>query len=190
MLVRIVGLAAILAVMALYCFYTAKRLDRLHERIDMAGLALDAQLRNRAVASRDLLRTGVVIGATEAGLDRALAQAERCSGLGHEREVAENAVSRLLADIAEEQPLLFLAPGEAAVEVHDEALRASFARRFYNDTVRDALTVRDKRVVRWLRLAGHAPHPAYFEMDDEELPSPSVPAASVSSRRIPLAPQA
>ena len=56
-----------------------------------------------------------------------------------------------------------------ATELHDEALRATFARRFYNDTVRDALVVRDRRVVRWLRLAGSAPHPAYFEMDDEEL---------------------
>jgi hypothetical protein len=51
------------------------------------------------------------------------------------------------------------------------------ARRFYNDTVRDALVVRDKRVVRWLGLAGHAPHPAYFEMDDEELPAPQISLA-------------
>jgi hypothetical protein len=56
--------------------------------------------------------------------------------------------------------------------MHDEALRATFARRFHNDAVRDALVVRDRRLVRWLRLAGSAPHPAYFEMDDEELPSP------------------
>ena len=29
------------------------------------------------------------------------------------------------------------------MHVHDDALRASIARRFYNDTVRDALIVRD-----------------------------------------------
>jgi hypothetical protein len=63
------------------------------------------------------------------------------------------------------------------VDVHDDALRASIARRFYNDTVRDALVVRDRRVVRWLALAGHAPHPAYFEMDDEELPTPGISVA-------------
>jgi hypothetical protein len=63
------------------------------------------------------------------------------------------------------------------VDVHDDALRASIARRFYNDTVRDALVVRDRRVVRWLALAGRAPHPAYFEMDDEELPTPGISVA-------------
>lgn len=158
--------------MALYCYYTAKRLDRLHARVDMAAAALDAQLRNRAVATRDFLDTGTVVETLERELRRALDEAESCSGLGHDREVMENAVSRLLADVAEEQPRLFHAPTDAAVEVHDEALRATFARRFYNDTVRDALVVRDRRTVRWLRLAGTAPHPAYFEMDDEELPTP------------------
>lgn len=159
--------------MALYCYYTAKRLDRLHSRVDMAAAALDAQLRNRSVATRDLLDTGMVVEMLESDLRLALDEAASCSGLGHDREVAENAVSRLLADIAQEQPRLFLAPSDAAVEVHDEALRATFARRFYNDTVRDALVIRDRRTVRWLALAGHAPHPAYFEMDDEELPTPT-----------------
>lgn len=173
---RIVGLAAILAVMALYCYYTAKRLDRLHERIDMAAAALDAQLRNRVTASRDFLASGSVGGGLEVRLRAALAEADVRAGLGHDREVAENAVSRLLGEIADHHPALFAEPDEPAVEVHDEALRASIARRFYNDTVRDALVVRDKRVVRWLGLAGHAPHPAYFEMDDEELPAPRLPS--------------
>jgi hypothetical protein len=44
--------------------------------------------------------------------------------------------------------------------------------------VRDALVIRDRRVVRWLRLAGRAPHPAYFEMDDEELPVSRISVAS------------
>jgi hypothetical protein len=179
-LVRIVGLAAILAVMALYCYYTAKRLDRLHERIDMAAAALDGQLRNRVSTSREFLDSGVVEGSLEHELRAALAAADQRTNLGHDREVAENAVSRLLGEIADRHPSLFADPSELAVEVHDEALRASIARRFYNDTVRDALVVRDKRVVRWLGLAGHAPHPAYFEMDDEELPAPRLPSVDVS----------
>ena len=42
--------------------------------------------------------------------------------------------------------------------------------------VRDALAIRDRRTVRWLRLAGSAQHPSYFEIDDEELPSPGLAA--------------
>jgi hypothetical protein len=41
------------------------------------------------------------------------------------------------------------------------------ARRFHNDSVRAARAVRRHRVVRLLRLAGHAPFPQAFEMDDE-----------------------
>ena len=41
------------------------------------------------------------------------------------------------------------------------------ARRFHNDAVRAARAVRRHRVVRWFRLAGHAPFPLAFEMDDE-----------------------
>jgi hypothetical protein len=41
------------------------------------------------------------------------------------------------------------------------------ARRFHNDAVRAARALRRHRKVRWFRLAGHAPFPMAFEMDDE-----------------------
>jgi hypothetical protein len=176
--VRIVGIAAVLAVVALYCYYTAKRLDRLHRRIDAASAALESQLRRRAAAVADLVATGELSTSAAEALRAAVAEAVSATALTHEREVVENALSRVLADLAERDPNVFLRPSPAAVDVHDEALRATIARRFYNDTVRDALVVRDKRVVRWLGLAGHAPHPAYFEMDDEELPAPQISLAS------------
>jgi len=177
-LVRVVGIAAILAVVALYCFYTARRLDRLHRRIDAAGAALDAQLRKRTAAAASFARSGELGRARAAELTAVVEAAERVAGLSHDREVVENALSRLLADIAEREPGLFLSPSRVAVDVHDDALRATIARRFYNDTVRDALVVRDRRAVRWLRLAGRAVHPAYFEMDDEALPTPKIQVAS------------
>jgi hypothetical protein len=160
--------------MALYCYYTAKRLDRLHSRIDMAAAALDAQLRNRHASTQLFLDSGVIPEPDAGGVRIALAALNGATRLDHDREVAENALSRALAALAADRPQLFMAPGRPAAQVHDEALRAMIARRFYNDTVRDALVVRDRRVVRWLGLAGRAPHPAYFEMDDEELPAPRV----------------
>jgi hypothetical protein len=180
--VRVLGLAAVLAVVALYFVYTARRLDRLHARIDAASVALDAQLRKRcvsvAVLSDELAKP--IAGRLRHAVSATLA----VSGLAHDREVAENRLSRELAGLAEAQSQVFLSPTAAAIDVHDDALRASIARRFYNDTVRDALVVRDRRVVRWLALAGHAPHPTYFEMDDEELPTPAIPVAT--RRRVEL----
>jgi hypothetical protein len=173
--VRLVALAAVLAVIALYCVFTARRLDRLHARIDAAAAAFDAQLRKRTVAVAVLAEE--LPPAFAGSMRAALSATADVSGLAHDREVAENLLSRRLAHLADDQPRTFLAPTPAAVNVHDDALRASIARRFYNDTVRDALVVRDRRTVRWLRLAGHAPHPAYFEMDDEELPTPAISVA-------------
>jgi hypothetical protein len=61
------------------------------------------------------------------------------------------------------------APGgeEAARELAEAVRRVPMARRFHNDAVRAARAVRRHRVVRYFRLAGHAPFPLAFEMDDE-----------------------
>ena len=144
-------LAAVLAVVALYCLYTARRLDRLHARIDAAAAALDAQLRKRCDA---------VAAAGRRAVRESAADASHAARVGARREVAglasrprgrrERAVDARSHALVDERPRVFLSPSQAAVEVHDEALRAAIARRFYNDTVRDALVVRDRRVVRWL----------------------------------------
>ena len=51
------------------------------------------------------------------------------------------------------------------------------ARRVHNDAVRDTLGLRSHRLVRWLRLAGTAPMPAYFEIAD---PAPTLTYDRVS----------
>lgn len=176
MAVRLLGIAAVLAVVAMYCLYTARRLDVLHARKDVAAAALDAQLRLRCEAVLALAEE--LSGSVGAEL-RALAEATaHVGGLDHDREAVENALSVALTRLSLEQPKVFLSPTAAAVEVHDDALRAAIARRFYNDRVRDALVVRDRRAVRWLGLAGRAAHPAYFEIHDEELPTPAISVAT------------
>lgn len=176
MAIRVLGVAAVLAVVAMYCVYTARRLDGLHTRKDVAAAALDAQLRLRCEAvlalAQELPRP---IGSE---LRELAVSTSEIAGLEHDRELAENALSVALSRLAEQRPKVFLSPSAAAVRVHDDALRAAIARRFYNDTVRDALVVRDRTAVRWLRLAGRAAHPAYFEMHDEELPTPAISVAT------------
>ncbi|MGH3918001.1 MAG: exopolyphosphatase, partial [Pseudonocardiaceae bacterium] len=52
----------------------------------------------------------------------------------------------------------------------DAEQRVVIARRVYNDAVRDTLALRSHRRVRWLRLAGRAPLPRYFEIAEPVLP--------------------
>jgi hypothetical protein len=171
-IIRIVAAAVILAVVALYLYYTAQRLDRLNARVDMAAAALDSQLQRRSATAAVFAARVALPPDLALALSTTAADATVADGLDHDREVAENALSRALGRVALAAPEVFTTPTDAGTEMHDEALRATFARRFHNDAVRDALVVRDRRLVRWLHLAGSAAHPAYFEMDDEELPAP------------------
>ncbi|HVS67705.1 MAG TPA: NUDIX hydrolase [Mycobacteriales bacterium] len=176
MAIRLLGVAAVLAVVAMYCLYTARRLDRLHARMDAAAAALEAQLRLRREAVLEL--AGELPGSAGEELRALAVAAAAVAGLAHDREIVENEISVALTNLSVDKPDVFLSPSAAAIEVHDDALRAAYARRFYNDTVRDALVVRDRMVVRWLGLAGHAAHPAYFEMHDDELPTPAISVAT------------
>lgn len=89
-----------------------------------------------------------------------------------QREVAESELSQALrAVLGEIQQMEAVreAPGgeETAEELAQAVRRVPMARRFHNDAVRAARALRRHRKVRWFRLAGHAPFPMAFEMDDE-----------------------
>jgi hypothetical protein len=155
LLLAIVGALAVLHVA--YATWTAKRLDRLHARVDAATMALDGQLRQRAAVALAFTGTSRTAAARDAA---AAAKATLAvDGLGHDREAVESALSRALQAVA----------GEAPDALVDVTTRTSFARRFHNDAVRDALTLRRRRIVRWFRLAGTARLPSFFEMDDTAL---------------------
>jgi 8-oxo-dGTP pyrophosphatase MutT (NUDIX family) len=136
---------------------TANRLDRLHVRTDAAWAALDAALARRAVVTRAVVvsaRLDETVAATLRGA------ADRAEGAARaDREAAENELSVLLADIDRDA----LAPALAA-ELSDAEQRVVLARRVHNDAVRDTLALRRRRPVRYLKLAGTAPQPEYFEI--------------------------
>ena len=158
-MVTVVVLGAVVLLLIVYAFWTASRLDRLHARVDAAAAALDAQLRTRAEAAVRFASDGRLSRDLAARLERTAAAAGTVPGLGHDREEVENALSRALTDADDG-----VGDSDAAVAVADAATRASFARRFHNDAVRDVLIVRRRRIVRYLRLAGRAPLPSYFEL--------------------------
>ena len=154
----VVGLAVALVLVVftgVYSAWTAGRLDRLHKRLDAARVALDAQLRERK-------RVAIVCGV----VNRAEVAIERDHGaieLSHERERVENLLSRAIRDALEKPADL---TPEHRAQLVDVVTRTAFTRRFHNDAVRDALVLRRRRIVRFLHVAGHAPLPQYFEIDD------------------------
>ncbi|GGX99162.1 LemA family protein [Streptomyces hiroshimensis] len=166
----LIWIVAALVVIGVYLSWTAGRLDRLHSRIDAARAALDAQLLRRASVAQELGTAGVLDPAASIVLYQA-AHAARQAEEEH-REVAESELSQALRAVFAEVPQVEAvreAPGgeESLTELSEAVRRVPMARRFHNDAVRAARAVRKHRVVRWFRLAGHAPFPMAFEMDDE-----------------------
>jgi len=166
----IIWVAVAVVAVGLYLSWTAGRLDRLHARIDAARAALDAQLLRRASVAQELATAGVLDPAASIVLYESAHAARQAEA--EQREVAESELSQALRAVFSEGETVTAvreAPGGTAAigELTQAVRRVPMARRFHNDAVRAARLVREHRVVRWLRLAGHAPFPMAFEMDDE-----------------------
>lgn len=135
----------------------ATRLDRLHVRTDAARAALVAALDRRAVVVRAVAATAVLPEPMRARLRTAAHAAETAvPGL---REARENLLAAELAGVDRAT-----VPVELAAELTDAEQRVMLARRVHNDAVRDTRSLRGTRLVRYLRLAGTAPTPSYFEI--------------------------
>lgn len=174
--VAVTAAVVVAAAGAVGAMRAATRLDRLHVRTDAAWAALDAALGSRARAVMGVDAMGVdggsaaLRGAADAallaGLDPALRTAGRWAhraGVAV-REDVENELGRKLA-VLDRGGL----ESACADRLADAEQRAVIARRVYNDAVRDTLALRSHRMVRWLRLAGTAALPRYFEIAEPAL---------------------
>lgn len=161
--------AVVVAVLAWYLTWSASRLDRLHGRVEGARAALDAQLLRRATVTTELAGSGLLDPASSLLLADA-AHAARTAG-DDRRELAESDLSRTLRAALGPDAVAELRqePGgdEVLADLSSATLRVRLARRFLNEAVRATGVLRAKRIVRWFRLAGYAPMPLSFEMDDE-----------------------
>jgi hypothetical protein len=128
------------------CLTRVRRLHRLHIRVDAARAGLDAALVRRAAV------------AAAAGVGRDSIARDPAEW---DQEAAANALSRALARL--DRAAL---RAEVRAELADAEQLLVLARRVHNDAVRDTLGLRSLRLVRWLRLAGTAPMPVYFEIAD------------------------
>jgi hypothetical protein len=167
-MLNVVAVVSAVVLLATYLTWLAGRLDRLHARTDGARASLDAQLVRRAASAMAVAEYAVAAGLLSVATARALSSAARVASTAGvaERESAENDLSRSLHTAV---PLLGQRDADLRGLLADLAAACShvvLARRFYNDAVRDTRSVRRRRLVRWLRLSGHAPTPGYFEIDD------------------------
>ncbi|MGB7447557.1 MAG: hypothetical protein WA892_00355 [Ornithinimicrobium sp.] len=152
------GLAVLLGI-GWYLSYTAVRLDRLHTRLDATAAALDLQVVRRAECAVETAY-GAELDPASATL---LLDAARMS-LEHEgpwtprRQGCESAMTGLMR--------LVLPENGGFPEMEECAMRVRLARRFHNEAVAQTRSVRRRRVVRVLRLAGHTDLPEPVDFDD------------------------
>jgi hypothetical protein len=160
---------ALVVLFAVLLSWTAGRVDRLHHRVNGARAGLDAQLMHRSGATLELAAAGLLDPARSLVLLDAAHQARASDQ--PDRELAESDLSRALsaalgdaAEIArlQEHP----DARELLTELGNACRKVELARRFHNDVVASALSLRRNAVVRWFGLAGHADMPAMVEMDD------------------------
>ena len=165
----------------LWAYQTANRLDRLHVRYDLSWQALDGALARRAVVARAVAVDAYGEGPDGKRLAALADSAERASR--SVREVAENDLSAALARV---DPASLPLP--LVAELADAEARLLLARRFHNDAVRDTLALRERPLVRALRLGGTAARPSYFEISEggEVSTREEVPALARRSARVLL----
>lgn len=152
--------AALVVVFGLVQIATANRLDRLHVRMDAGWAALDNALARRALLARAVAVTALD-DEVAARLGTGAHRAETANRA--ERELAENVLTELLGRVDRTR-----LPAPLAADLADAEQRIMIARRVHNDAVRDTLTVRRLRRVRYFHLAGTAPLPEYFEIAEPE----------------------
>jgi hypothetical protein len=169
LLIKLAFWFVLLLMIAIYVSWRAGRLDRLHARVDLAKAALDAALVRRAAIALELAASRLLDPATSLVLATAAHEARTADA--ESREFAESDLSRALRAVVDQpdfRATLGLKDNGSTLleELDSAAQKVAFARRFYNDAVSATRIARRRRLVRVLLLAGKAPMPEFFEIDD------------------------
>ncbi|WP_329478518.1 hypothetical protein OG555_39000 [Kribbella sp. NBC_01484] len=153
----LLAIGVVLLLFGAYASWTAGRLDRLHHRVEIARASLETELARRSALVAELAGTGILDPASSLLLLDAAHRARTASL--ETREQAESALTRAIhATGTDKEPWA----GELSLAMR----RVQLARRFHNDIVVSTRDLRQRRLVRWFRLAGHAPMPGTIELED------------------------
>jgi hypothetical protein len=158
----------VIAVLVVWLTWTANRLDRMHHRIEVARASLDAQLLRRSGAALELATSGALDPARSLLL---LDAAHEARAAVEDFEAAESDLSEALRAVLADRDEVDALRTDSAVgplldEVAGGCRKVELARRFHNDVVTSARTLRSRRRVRWLRLAGRAAELHTVDLDD------------------------
>jgi hypothetical protein len=169
MLTLIVLIVLVVLLGGVYVSWRAGRLDRLHNRVETARTALDLALVRRSSVAYELASAGLLDPATSLLLADAVRRTKD-AGPG-ERDLAESDLTRALrAAFGQPGFRSSLAGVDGAVEMVAEVEAAAnqvfIARKFYNDVAARTIDARQRPLARVFRLAGNAPRPEFFDMDD------------------------
>lgn len=146
MSVAAVILIVVFVAVAMWAYFTAQRLNRLHIRTDAARKSLEAALNRRAA----------VVAAIDPEAARAADRAEAIDlhyGNFRKRAEAERAVTQIIAGLG----------SEPSARIVDANVRVDLALRFYNEAVADTRALRLRPTVRYTRLGGTAALSEFFE---------------------------
>ena len=173
----------------------AVRVDRLHRQVLGSRATLETQLVHRAQAAVELAASSRLDPASALLVSRAAHEALEAEGplvddrldsaspredpgnTDRSRAAIESDLTRVLRTVltARTRAELSADPlsGAALARLDKTAHRMVLARRFHNIHVAETRRLRATWPVRMLHLAGRAPQPATFDMDDDITPEPS-----------------
>ncbi|MEV0402306.1 hypothetical protein [Actinoallomurus sp. NPDC050550] len=168
-LLNIALVSALVVLLGVYVSWRATRIDRLHVRLETARAGLDVALVRRAAVALELAASRLLDPATSLLLAAAAHEARIADA--DNREFAESDLSRALRAVVGQpgfrDTLVGRGDGAALLEELDAAVRkVAYARSFYNNAVTATRAARRKLLPRALHLAGRAPLPEFFEIDD------------------------
>jgi hypothetical protein len=164
----------VVAMLGVYVSWRAGRLDRLHARLEARRAALDVALVRRSSVALEFASSGLLDPATSLLLATAAHDA-RSAQSGHGRdggqELPESDLTRALRAVFGQPGFRDSLNGtdgaeELLAELEGAAHQVFLARKFYNDAVAATRAARRPPLVRLLRLAGGAPLPEFFEIED------------------------
>jgi hypothetical protein len=158
----------VVAILGVYVSWRAGRLDRLHARLEARRAALDVALVRRSSVALELASSGLLDPATSLLLASAAHDA-RSARSG--QELPESDLTRALRAVFGQPGFRSSLDGtegadELLSELEGAAHQVFLARKFYNDAVAATRAARRTPLVRLLRLAGGAPLPEFFEIED------------------------
>jgi hypothetical protein len=182
-MIAAIVVVVVVAMLGVYVSWRAGRLDRLHARLEARRAALDVALVRRSSVALEFASSGLLDPATSlllasAAHDARSAQNGHGWGGGQGRDGGKNGQELPESDLTRALRAVFGQPGfraslngtdgadELLTELEGAAHQVFLARKFYNDAVAATRAARRSPLVRLLRLAGGAPLPEFFEIED------------------------